>query len=199
MIYVIGLTGPIGAGKSTVARIISKMDIPVIDADIVARQVTESGSPVLLKLTDIFGQDILNTDGSLNRRQLAAIAFKDTKSTQKLNEITHPAIISSIKDKITEFETQGKKAVVVEAALLFESGTNTQCSAVISVIAPIDLRLKRVALRDQTDEKNIRMRMAAQQDDEYYRSKSQYVVINDDNDTNLQKQVEQIIYKIFKE
>ena len=199
MIYVIGLTGPIGAGKSTVASIISKMDIPVIDADIVARQVTESGSPVLFKLTNIFGHDILNTDGSLNRRQLAATAFKDKKSTQMLNEITHPAIILSIKDKITEFENQGKKAVVVEAALLFESKTDTQCSAVISVLAPIEMRMKRVALRDKTDEKNIKMRMAAQQDDEFYKSKSQYVIINDGNDAKLQKQVEQIICNIFKE
>ena len=199
MIYVIGLTGPIGAGKSTVANIISKMDIPVIDADIEARQITEKDSPILEKLTGIFGQNILNTDGTLNRKQLATVAFKDKESTQLLNEITHPAIISRIKDKITGYENQGKKAVAVEATLLFESKTDLHCNAVISVIAPIEVRMKRVALRDQTDEKNIKMRMAAQQADEYYTSKSKYIIMNDDNDAKLQKQVEQIICTIFKE
>jgi dephospho-CoA kinase len=197
MIYVIGLTGPIGAGKSTVARIISGMDIPVIDADIVARQVTQKGSPVLGKLIEMFGQCILNVDGSLNRRQLADIAFKDMKSTQRLNEITHPAIISSIKNKITDFENEGKKTVAIEATLLFESGADTLCDAVISVIAPIEIRIKRIILRDQVDEKNIKMRIAVQQDEEFYRSKSKYVIINDDNDAKLQKTALQIICKII--
>lgn len=195
MINVIGITGPIGAGKSTVAKILCDMGIPVIDADIVARQITQKGSLVLGKLVERFGQGILNEDGNLNRRCLADVAFKDANSIQILNEITHPPIIESIKNMIIDFENNGQKSVAIEATLLFESGCDTLCNTVISVIAPIEARMKRVILRDKSDEKNIKMRMAAQQCDEYYINKSQYVIINDDT-SRLQKQIEAIICKI---
>ncbi len=198
MITVIGITGPIGAGKSTVARLISQQGIPVIDADIVARRMTEKGSPVLQALTEEFGKDILYQDGSLNRRQLAAVAFADDKSAKRLNEITHPVIIESIKNEISALEKAGKKAVAIEATLLFESGSDKLCNTVFAVIAPAEIRMNRIIQRDNADEKSIKLRMAAQQQDDYYVSKAQYTIFNDENDAELQKQVNTIIGNIFK-
>ena len=147
-LFVLGLTGPTGAGKSAVAGMLAAAGLPVLDADKIAREVVEPGSPCLAALARAFSPDILRPDGTLDRKRLAALAFQDDASAKKLSAVTHPAIIARSLARLQEWEAAGCRAAVVDAPLLYESGMDAICGLVAAVIAPEDLRLKRVLARD---------------------------------------------------
>lgn len=175
---IIGLTGQTGAGKSTVAEILRENGMFIINADTVAREVMGAGEPVLKVLCEVFGEDILNGDGSLNRKLLAKRAFSSPENTDKLNKITHPAITERVKSKISEAFKAGYETVVLDAPQLFESGEDEMCDKVVTVIAPVDIRLKRIMNRDNITEEEAMLRINAQQPEEYYISKSDVVIRN---------------------
>lgn len=177
MAKIIGLTGPIGAGKSTVARILSEKGCVIIDCDKISREIVEPNSPTLSVLVKEFGNTILNTDGSLNRAALAEIALSTEENQKKLNSITHPAIIKIALSRATKALNEGKSAIV-EATLLFESGANMLCNASVAVIAPKEERIKRVALRDKLDEKAINLKINAQKEESYYAERADFVIKN---------------------
>ena len=177
MAKIIGLTGPIGAGKSTVARILSEKGCVIVDCDKIAREIVEPGSPVLSVLAKEFGNDILNEDGSLNRPRLAEVTFSSKENQLKLNSITHPEILKVALSRATKAIKEGKNAVI-EAALLFESGANMLCSASVAVVAPKEERKKRVAARDNLDEKAIELKMNVQKEESYYTERADFVIRN---------------------
>ena len=121
-LFVLGLTGPTGAGKSAVAGMLAAAGLPVLDADKSAREVVEPGSPCLAALARAFSPDILRPDGTLDRKRLAALAFQDDASAKKLSAVTHPAIIARSLARLQEWEAAGCRAAVVDAPLLYESG-----------------------------------------------------------------------------
>lgn len=167
----IGLTGPTGAGKSTVAAAFASLGCEVIDCDRVAREIT--GSPACRRaLQNAFGGDIA-PEGRLNRVLLAERAFSDAASSQKLNEITHPLIINEVRRRIA---TSDKKAVVVDAALLFESGADALCHVTVAVVAEPELRMQRIMQRDRITETQARARMHAQHSNAYYTSRASYAM-----------------------
>lgn len=191
--FVVGLTGPIGSGKSAVAKIFLNNGYNVIDADKIAREVVEKGSPVLEKLKENFGEDVINEDGTLNRRLLAQKAFSTKNGTELLNSITHPAIVSLVEKRIAEFEAQGFYKIIYDAPLLFESKTDKLCNKIVSVIAPKEVRIERVKLRDNMPLSEIEKRIKAQLEDSNYIEKSDYVIYNDSSLCELENKTESVI------
>lgn len=190
---VVGLTGPIGSGKSAVTKLFSRNGYKIIDADVMARKVVEKGSCALIELQKAFGDDVLNVDGTLNRKVLAQKAFSTQEGTKLLNSITHPAILKLVKDDISAFESQGFTKILYDAPLLFESGSHTLCDKIVCVIADREIRMKRVKLRDNLSESEIQDRMNRQHSDSYYETKSHYVIYNNGDFEDLRMNTQEVI------
>ncbi len=167
-IHVIGLTGPTGSGKTTVADEWRKMGAYTIDTDQLARRVVEPHSHCLNALVEAFSPSVLNEDGSLNRAALAKLAFASADATQMLNSIMHPAIVALTKQEIERAAEQGFSAAVVDAPLLFEAKADILCNTIVAVIAPADMRKKRIMARDGLTDEQATQRMDAQQPDAFY-------------------------------
>ena len=146
---VIGLTGNIACGKSTVSKMLGELGAFIIDADIVARQVVEKGQPAWYKIKENFGNEYFMPDGSLNRRKLANLVFNDQAALQKLNSITHPIIVSCIKEQLEVLKAQKSYSIVViDAALLIETGCHLLTDEVWLVIVSHEIQVKRLMKRD---------------------------------------------------
>ena len=167
-IRVIGLTGPTGAGKGAVAQTWQELGACVIDTDQLARRVVEPGTACLQQLVETFSPAILQSDGTLNRAELAKRAFATAETAELLNSITHPAILELTKAMLTEAAENGYSVAVVDAPLLFEAGFDALCDAVVTVIAPKELRLERIIQRDGISAEAAAARMSAQQEDDFY-------------------------------
>ena len=175
---VYGLTGKTGAGKSTVAEKLEKMGFCVIDGDKIARSITEKGKPAISILANEFGCDIIEDDGSLNRKLLASRAFKDRESTAKLNAITHPIIKAEFEKELRKAEEEGFSFAVIDAAALLESSCKDLCEKIIVVTAPEEIRLSRILLRDGITKEQALIRIKAQFPDEYYNEKADILIRN---------------------
>ncbi len=187
----VGLTGGIGSGKSTVAALLEAKGATIVDADAVARSVVEPGEPALSKLVDRFGAGILDGDGRLDRAALAAIAFADEDGRKALGEITWPAIGE-------EFERQVREApddavVICDVPLLVESkaAAARPYVAVVVVEAPLELRLERLELRGVPRD-DAERRMAAQASDEERREVATHLIDNGGDLESLTRQVDEV-------
>ncbi len=175
---VYGLTGKTGAGKSTVALALKEKGFYIIDGDIIARHITDKGKPALKELSDFFGEDIINSDGTLHRKLLASRAFSSKENTAKLNEITHPHICAEFLEEIERAKKEGYEKALIDAAAILESDCKRLCDKIIVVTAPADIRLERILLRDGITKEQALTRMNAQRDDEYYFSHADIIVRN---------------------
>lgn len=187
---VVGLTGQTGAGKTTVSAMLTDRGYRVIDADLVARQVVEKGNKCLLDLALEFGIEILDEEGNLNRRKLGRIVFGDKEKRIRLNQITFPYIQEEIQERTRQFHKEGERVVFLDAPTLFESGSDSFCDKVVSVIASADLRLKRLLDRDMDyTREELENRIAAQHNDQFYATRSDFVIRNDGSTTHLRVQI----------
>jgi dephospho-CoA kinase len=185
----VGLTGGIGSGKSTVAVLLTDRGAIVIDADAIAREVVEPGTPALAALVERFGADILRPDGSLDRPALGRKAFVDEESRQALEAITHPAIGAEFLRRVAD-APQGA-VVVHDVPLLVESTRGFDYGAVIVVEAPREVRLERLEARG-VPRADAEARMAAQATDEERRKVATWVVDNRGDLAALEAQVDAI-------
>ncbi len=191
---VIGLTGGIGAGKSTVSDYLLDKGFTVIDADKIARSMTEKGSETLQALTEAFGEDILFTDGCLDRKKLAAIVFSDEKKRLVLEELTTKKVVQIIKEKITGLQEEGYEApVFIDAPLLFESGADKLCDAVWLVDASIDIRIRRVMARDDVTSEEVKRRILNQMSSSEKIARSTDIIDNSKGKEALYEQVERLL------
>ncbi len=185
----VGLTGGIGAGKSTVADLLTKRGAIVIDGDLIARRVVEPGQPALAAIVEHFGADVLAADGTLDRPKLAARAFADAVERAALEAITHPAIAAEFLREMSEAPPDG--IVVNDVPLLVESkqAADRGYEVVIVVEAPRELRLDRLVERG-LDRVDAEARMAAQATDEERRAVATHVLDNRGTRADLEAQVE---------
>lgn len=165
---VVGLIGQTGAGKSRVCAILCRNGVYIIDGDRLAREVTSPHSPVLQKLQEAFGADIVGEDGALLRAELARRAFASAKALQTLNAITHPAILEKTLSELEAAQRQDYSVCAVEGAALLESPLRPYCDFFAAVTASAEVRLARILARDGLDLQAAQQRMAAQQPEEYY-------------------------------
>jgi dephospho-CoA kinase len=187
-VLLVGLTGGIGSGKSTVADLLRAKGAVIVDADEIARSVVEPGRPALAALAERFGPEILTPEGRLDRPGLAAVAFADEESRRALDEITWPAIAVEFGQQIAEAPADA--IVVCDVALLLESewARNRPYGAVIVVEAPIDVRLDRLEARG-IRRADAEQRMAAQATDDERREVATHVVNNGGDLASLSEQV----------
>ncbi len=192
----LGLTGKTGAGKSTISKIFAQNGAYVIDGDVVARKVLEVDETLLMRLDEAFG-GVLNDDGSLDRKKLAARAFSTPENTQRLNSIIHPAINDYIHTEAkAAFQTHS--VVLVDAAAIIESGFADECDFLLVAHAPFEVRKERIIARDGLTEEEALIRMNGQKDDDFYLSRAD-VVINNYHPYNLTDEIskaESIIYSV---
>ncbi len=186
---VVGLTGGIGSGKSTVAALLRDRGAVVVDADAIARRVVEPGEPALAALVERFGSGILSSDGRLDRKALAAIAFADDDSRRALEEITHPAIGVEF---LREVNAAPQGSVVVhDVPLLVEGGMTDRYASVIVVEAPREVRLERLDARG-VGRDDAAARMSAQATDAERREVATWVIDNGDGLEALERQVDEV-------
>lgn len=181
---VVGLTGGTATGKSTVAAIWASMGARVIDADEVARELVKPGSDLLGKIADTFGHAVINEDGSLNRRELGRICFSEKRQLLKLNEIMHPRLRAQVEAMVEELhraaENDGGRdcasAVVIDAAVLFESGLHRLADAVVAVVADPQMQVRRLVQRMGLSEAEATARVGAQRSNEEFARLSDFVI-----------------------
>lgn len=196
-LYVVGLTGPTGAGKTAVARVFEAAGIPVIDTDGLAREVVKPGSPCLEQLVQAFSPAILRDDGTLDRAALAARAFATPQTTERLNAITHPAIIARSLEQLRACAAQGYRAAAIDAPLLYESGMDALCAQVAVITAPAAKRRARIMARDGLSAEQAARRMAAQPADAFYRERRPaWFVVNDGSPEQLEDEARRIAAQI---
>ncbi len=175
---VFGLTGGIGSGKSTVARLFREENIPVVDADRISREVTSPGKPAYLDIVGRFGRGILSPDGRIDRKMLGAIVFADAGKRADLEAITHPRISEGIRRAVSSLASEGHSVVIVEAALIHEKGPQGMFEAVIGVRCGRELQVGRLMSRDGiTREQALRI-VSSQMDSEEKARASDYVIDN---------------------
>lgn len=172
----IGLTGGIGSGKSTVARIFSLLGIPVYDSDSASKRLMTEDEELKKKIIGNFGEASY-TNGILNRKYLSEKAFSDPEKAELLNSIVHPA---TIKDAEKWMKKQQARYIIKEAALIFESGSNKLLDKVIGVSSPISLRIERTMKRSNITFEQVKMRMDLQMNEEQKMGLCDYVLINDE-------------------
>lgn len=194
--YMIGLTGGIGSGKSTVAEMLRAHGLPVVDADQIARDIMEPGSPVLDDVAAVFGADLIGSDGALDRAELAARAFVSEEQTQKLNAITHPAIRAESARRFSQLEQAGEKAAVYDMPLLIELGLNKDMDMTVVVDVDADERVCRLVAHRGLDEDDARNRIERQIPDAQRRAAADEILDNNGTLADLERQVEALVDQI---
>jgi len=193
----VGLTGQTGAGKTTASGYLGRLGYRVIDADVVARHVVAKDSECLGEIAATFGDEVILPDGTLDRRKMGDIIFADKDKRAKMGRIIFPYIQQGIFGEVERMRSAGDAPVIfLDAPTLFESGTHESCDQIISVIAPEDVRLERIMARDKITEQQARARMKAQQDDDFYTSRSDYVITNTGDLGDLRDKLDAVIEKI---
>ena len=179
----IGLTGGIGSGKSTVARIFNVLGIPVYDADTASKKLMNEDEKMKKDLVRAFGNETYK-DGKLNRPFLSAAVFNNPEKLALLNSIVHPA---TIKDASQWMQNQDAPYLIKEAALIFESGSNKNLDYVIGVQAPLDLRVKRTMARDNVSAEKVQARMNNQMHEEDKMALCDFIIKNDEKHSLLEQ------------
>ena len=185
----IGLTGGIATGKSTVDRMLAARGATVIDADELAREAVRPGEPTLDRVVERFGEDILSPDGSLDRGRLGKIVFADSDARHDLERITHPRILELIRERIAAALSGTAPLVVVDIPLLFENARQGMFEGVLLVYAPPDVQVRRLQERNHLDATAARQRLAAQLPIDDKRARATWIIDNS-GDAAVQRAVD---------
>ena len=193
MSFVVGLTGPTGAGKSSVTVIAEKLDFKVVDCDRFARAAVEKGTDGLADVVRVFGLEILNADDTLNRKKLAEVAFSTPQNTELLNKTLLPHIVKLISAEINA------PRVLLDAPTLFESGADSLCDEIIVVLSDEKIRKRRIVERDGIDEAAAELRIKAGKPDEFYIEKTNNIVYNDCELSVFNLKIQKLLTKLLEE
>jgi dephospho-CoA kinase len=177
--YVIGLTGGIGSGKSTVAQMLQQKGAKLLSADAVGHEVYEPGRPAYQEIVDAFGPDIVGADGKIDRKVLGPIAFADPEQLRRLNDITHPRMKELMREKLEAERAGGARIAVLEAALLFDAGWDDLTDEVWVTVTPAEVAAKRTAERSGISVAEALSRIRSQMSNEERIARSQVVIDTD--------------------
>ncbi|HBY99695.1 MAG TPA: dephospho-CoA kinase [candidate division Zixibacteria bacterium] len=186
---VIGLTGGPGTGKSLAARYLADKGAIILSGDQAGKRAVEEYPAVLRSLEKTFGNAILNTDGTLNRRMMGRIAFSDPEAHQKLNEIVHPRLLKILKSDLKKAKS---KLIVIDAALIFEWGVADWCDYILVVIARRDIRLKRLKSQGLS-RREAEDRIGSQIPDREKAALADYVIENNGTKASLKKNIDRFV------
>jgi dephospho-CoA kinase len=186
----IGVTGGIGSGKTSVCRVFNVLGIPVFSADLVAREIMDTNAEIIRSINSLAGFD-LYVSGSLDREKLASLIFNDKSLLDKINSLVHPVLFDQFR---MWADKQTSPYVIIEAAILFESGFSTIVYKVITVVAPLEERVERVIKRNKLSRDQVMERVRNQMDDEARSKLSDYVISNSEKDM-----IVPVILKIHKD
>lgn len=198
---VIGLCGGSGSGKGETSRIFSELGFAVIDTDLVYRELTSGNSECTEALRREFGDEVISPSGALDRRALAALVFRGDGADARrlrLNEIAHRYILAETRRRLSLYKADGYPCSVVDAPVLFESGFDKECDVIVSVVADKNIRLSRITARDNISLEAAEERIASQLKDEEIISRSDFVIRNNGDFSELSRQVVEVAEKILK-
>ena len=198
-VFLIGLTGQTGAGKTTVSKLFSENGLAVINADETAKAVVAAGTPCLRALSQVFGQAILLPDGQMNRKAVAAMIFSDPVRREQYQAIIYPYITQAIRESVRQFAAAGHRAVILDAPTLFESGIYRFCHMILSVIADREIRKNRILSRDPITEEQAEQRIRAQYSEAFFRSHADAVLENNGDPAALRQHAGELILRIQQE
>ncbi len=159
---IIGLTGGIASGKSTVSNLLRSYNIPVVDADLIARQVVEQGQPAYVKIVENFGIEVIDEEKNLDRKKLGSVIFNDSAKRKVLNEIVHPAVRHEMKSQAAHYLNDGFSHVVMDIPLLFESDLTHMVDRTLLIFVDEEVQFSRLVMRDDFTEEEARSRIASQ-------------------------------------
>ncbi len=189
---IIGITGGIGAGKSTVCEEFRKYGAFIIDADKISRQVTAKNGLAYREIINYFGETIIKSDGEIDRKKLACIVFSDNKKLEVLNQITHKHIFDKMREQIASSDNE---LIILDVPLLFSADFDIKCDFKIAVTADLKERIKRVMARDNASEEDVLKRINAQLSDEEMKKRADMWIENDSYE-NMKNQVRVIIERL---
>lgn len=178
----IGITGPTGAGKTTALNVLTGLGAHIIDADAVYHQLLETSAPMRQALVERFGGDILSESGKIDRKALGNVVFADPQALADLNAITHRFVTAEIDRQTEQARQQGRPAVAIDAIALIESGAAEGCDAVVAILAPKEVRIRRIMAREGISEEYARKRVEAQKGDDFFRTHCGYILENGGED-----------------
>ena len=187
--FVVGLTGGIGSGKTIASDRFEELGVKVVDADIASRVVVEIGKPALSSIEGEFGSDVISDDGSLNRAKLREIIFKDDKAKSWLESLLHPLIGQHISDEIASATS---RYVILVSPLLFETTQFQMCNRTLLIDVPKDIQILRTAKRDKVPESQVEKIIASQMDRDQKIGKADDVIVNDGEIGDLISKIDKI-------
>lgn len=188
MSFILGITGSIATGKSTVVNIFKQYGFPVVDADIIAREVVEPNTAGLKKVVETFGSSVLCSDGSLNRKQLGQIIFSDTKKRQALNALLAPFLQEAIIEQIKR-ASAAAALVIADIPLLYEAGYDKYMDQVAVVYIPEDLQVQRLMKRDRITKKEAQKKVASQLSIEEKKKRADIIFDNQESLSSIRQQI----------
>jgi len=192
---VIGLTGGIASGKSTVSNMVKKLGITVVDADEISRDVVEIGKPAYNQIVDVFGADILQQDHTLDREKLGALIFSNQKRREQLNKIVHPEVRKEMLRQVEKEKKQGSRAVVLDIPLLFESKLTYMVDKTLLVYVDEQTQLERLMQRNGYAKAEAKLRIQSQLPLKDKRKLADEIIDNNGTIENTQTQVEVVLKK----
>jgi len=195
-VQLVGLTGGIASGKSTVASILRRLGAAIVNADELAREVVEPEQDAWKEIIETFGHDILQADKTLDRKKLRTLVFDRPQKRKKLEAIIHPRVRALAERRINELKAAGSSVIVYEVPLLFEGQIHLWLRPVILVACDLKTQKKRLLERDQLTESEAQKHIAAQMSLEEKRKLADYVIENDGNLAELEEQVHSVLEKI---
>ncbi|MFP4039766.1 MAG: dephospho-CoA kinase [Desulfosudaceae bacterium] len=198
---IVGLTGGIATGKSLVADMLARKDAIIVDADRISHQVVKKDTPAWQEIVKTFGREILREDGELDRKALGKIIFSDETQRNRLNHIVHPRVFEEISRNIAmilESREAPNPVIILDVPLLFETRMNRELSDIVLVYAPEEIQLKRLLIRDDTDEEDALARVRSQIPIEEKKHQADYIIDNSGSVEKTRQQVDSLFTELKK-
>ncbi|EEW52936.1 dephospho-CoA kinase [Limosilactobacillus antri] len=196
MTQVVGLTGGIASGKSTVSRLLSQVGFPVVDADLIVHRLQQPGQPGFERLVERFGTTILDPNGSLDRQRLGQLAFNDQTARKQLNQVMQPLIRDTIMAQLAQLKDTAVPAIILDAPLLFEQHYDEDCDLIVVVAVDEATQLTRLMERDDLSRPAAQARIAAQLPLAAKLARADVVIDNNGDYNHLRRQVAQLVKRL---